>query len=109
MTSAYSDQLSAVEACNFWYSGAHLLETVPSVLYILMKHGHSLEEAVVRAVNDNRDNDTITAIVGAITGALHGVKAIPRSWLVGLSGRTGDRDNGRIFELLAEARKVWWE
>jgi len=83
---AFEQGLSVIEACNRWYSGAYLLETVPSVLYILMKHGHDFEQAVVRAVNDTRDNDTIAAIVGAVAGALHGKKGIPRRWIESLSG-----------------------
>jgi len=38
--------------------GAFLLETVPSVIYILMRHGNDPEESIVRAVNDTKDNDT---------------------------------------------------
>jgi len=104
---AFEQGLSVIEACNRWYSGAYLLETVPSVLYILMKHGHDFEQAVVRAVNDTRDNDTIAAIVGAVAGALHGKKGIPRRWIESLSGRTTDRDDGRVFELLAQAAALW--
>jgi ADP-ribosylglycohydrolase len=43
---------------------------VPTVIYILMRHGHDPEEAIVRAVNDTKDNDTVAAIVGAAVGAL---------------------------------------
>ncbi len=97
-----------VEACDYWYSGAFLLETVPCVLYILMRHGDDPEEAIVRAVNDTRDNDTVAAIVGAAVGALHGRKALPQRWLDGLSGRTTDGDDGRIFDLIRQARQRWW-
>ena len=41
-------------ACDGWYSGAFLLETVPAVLYILERHGNEPEEAIVRAVNDTK-------------------------------------------------------
>ncbi|MBN1152436.1 MAG: ADP-ribosylglycohydrolase family protein, partial [Dehalococcoidia bacterium] len=41
-----------VDACNHWGSGASLLETVPSALYILAKYGHDPEAALIRAVND---------------------------------------------------------
>jgi ADP-ribosylglycohydrolase len=98
----------AVEACNAWYSGAFLLETLPSVIYILMRHGHDPEEAIVRAVNDTKDNDTIAAIVGAAAGALHGKKAIPKRWIENLSGRTTNSDDGRIFELIEEAKEAFW-
>lgn len=109
VSDAYRRNLSAVEACQSWYSGAYLLETVPSVIYILMRHGHDFEEAVVRAVNDTKDNDTIAAIVGAAVGALHGKPAIPDKWLKGLLGRTSYDDDGRVCELLGRARRLWWD
>jgi ADP-ribosylglycohydrolase len=104
---ALRDNLSSVAACDRWYSGAYLMETVPSVLYILARHGHDPEQAIVRAVNDTKDNDTIAAIVGAAVGALHGQGALPARWLAGLSGRTRVRagDQGRVQELVAEASR----
>jgi len=84
-----------------------LLETVPSVIYILMKHGDNLEEAIVHAVNDTKDNDTIAAIVGTAVGALYCKAQIPVRWLDKLSGRTGLNDDGKMFELLAESGKLW--
>jgi ADP-ribosylglycohydrolase len=95
------------EACDGWYSGAFLMETVPTVLYILMRHGDDPEEAIVRAVNDTKDNDTVGAIVGAAVGATHGVDALPLRWRDGLLGRTGAADDGRIFELVALAQQRW--
>ncbi len=99
--------LTVEAACEGWYSGAYLLETVPCVLYILERHGGDPEEAIVRAVNDTRDNDTVAAIVGAVMGALHGKAALPRRWLRRLSGRTASADDGRVFALLDEARRLW--
>lgn len=96
--------LSVREACNAWHSGAFLLETLPCALYILASHGEDPEEAVVCAVNDTRDNDTIASIVGAAIGALHGAGAWPRRWREGLLGRTAQSDDGRVFELIDEAR-----
>lgn len=85
-----------------------MLETVPSVIYILMRHGHDPEEAIVRAVNDTKDNDTIAAIVGAAVGALHGKGAIPNRWIQNLSGRTTDRDDGKVFDLIQTAKNKFW-
>ena len=104
---AWSEGSTALQACEEWLSGAFLLETVPSVLYILMRHGGDPEEAIVRAVNDTWDNDTAGAVVGAAVGALHGAAALPGRWRSRLSGRTGDDDDGRIQELLGEARRRW--
>ena len=99
---------NTVEACERFYSGAYLLETVPCVLYILEQHGANAEEAIVRAVNDTRDNDTIAAIVGAAVGMLHGIEALPRRWRDGLTGRTAIDDDGRMFELIDQARSRFW-
>jgi ADP-ribosyl-[dinitrogen reductase] hydrolase len=97
---ALKQNLNTLDACNKWFSGAYLLETVPSVLMILAKHSNDPEEAVIRAVNDTKDNDTIAAIVGAAIGALHGEDALPARWIDGLLGRTAQNDDGRVFELL---------
>ena len=100
---ALENKLSVLEACSQWHSGAYLLETVPSVLYILAVHGHDPKAAILAAVNDTKDNDSIAAIVGAAVGALHGRSALPVEWIQQLSGRTGASDDGRIFELLARS------
>jgi ADP-ribosylglycohydrolase len=102
---ALAADLPVQEACNAWYSGAYLLETVPSVLYILSRHGHDPEEAIIRAVNDTKDNDTIAAIVGAAVGALHGKASLPARWIENLTGRTTYDDDGRIFELMEKLKK----
>ncbi len=104
---ALQNNLSTVEACNAWYSGAFLLETVPSVLYILMRHAHDPQMAIQRAVNDTQDNDTVAAIVGAAVGALHGRRKLPGHLLEGLKGRTAASDDGRVFELISSARLLF--
>jgi ADP-ribosylglycohydrolase len=97
-----------LEACDAFYSGAYLLETVPSVLWILAKCAADPEEAIVRAVNDTRDNDTVAAIVGAAVGALHGADALPQRWRLGLLGRTQAADDGQVFRLVeAAVRREW--
>jgi len=108
---AYDRGLSVKEGCDHWWSGAFLLETVPCVIYTLMRHADDVEEAIVRAVNDTKDNDTVAAIVGAAMGALYGREGIPERWIKNLSGRTtheGGGDDGRVFAILEEARTIWW-
>ena len=92
-----------VSWCDRWHSGAYLLETVPCALLILARHGDNADEAIVRAVNDTRDNDTVGAIVGAAVGALHGERALPERWQKGLLGRTAAADDGRVQQLILEA------
>ncbi len=99
LTDAWSSGASVLSACDRWYSGAYVLETAPCALYILMLHAADPEEAIERAVNDTWDNDTIAAIVGA----LHGAAALPKSSRDGLSGRTAEEDEGRIWSILRGA------
>jgi ADP-ribosylglycohydrolase len=107
-TNALRRRLPVLEACNEWGSGANLFETVPSVLYILARHAQNAEEAIIRAVNDTRDNDTIAAIVGAAVGALHGPKCFRDRWIKDLLGRTRSGDDGEIFKLVVMARNTFW-
>jgi ADP-ribosyl-[dinitrogen reductase] hydrolase len=104
---SFAEQLTVVDACDRWYSGAFLLKTVPSALYILARHAQEPETAIIRAVNDTKDNDTIAAIVGAAVSALHGRRALPSQWVAGLLGRTCEDDDGRVFALIAQARERW--
>jgi ADP-ribosylglycohydrolase len=108
VTDALNRKLTVVQACNEWGSGANLFETVPSILYILAKHAQNGEEAIIRAVNDTKDNDSIAAIVGAAVGALHGLKCFPDQWIKGLTGRTRSGDNGEIFKLILMAKRTFW-
>jgi ADP-ribosyl-[dinitrogen reductase] hydrolase len=96
---------SAATVARRWQSSAYLLETVPTALFILAKHAADPEEAIVRAVSDTYDNDTICAIVGAAVGALHGEAALPQRWRENLLGRTAAADDGRVFELVAAAER----
>lgn len=96
---ALEQDLSVLDACTRWHSGAYLLETVPCVLYILAKLGHDPEAAILAAVNDTKDNDTIAAIVGTAVGALHGLSKFPPAWHEGLIGRLGSHDDGRVMQL----------
>ncbi len=100
---AYHQGLTVRDACNGWCSGAYLLETVPSVLYILMRHADDPEEAIVRAVNDTYDNDTIAAIVGCTVGAMYGGQAFPEPWRNALPGELYGGDPGRVQQLIAAA------
>jgi ADP-ribosylglycohydrolase len=108
LDTARTKRWDAVTACNAFYSGAYLLETVPCVLWIMERHGHDPEQAIVRAVNDTHDNDTVAAIVGAAVGALHGAEALPRRWREGLTGRTMSDDDGRMQELIGRAEHQFW-
>ncbi len=86
---AYSRGVPLRDACslNGFGSRADSVQTVPACLYVLMCHADSFESAIIAAVNDTKDNDTIAAIVGAMLGALHGRRAIRSKWIDGIDSR----------------------
>ncbi|MBY0491146.1 MAG: ADP-ribosylglycohydrolase family protein [Gemmatimonadaceae bacterium] len=91
------------DAAQRWQSGAFLLETAPTVLHIIAQLGDSPRDAMLAAVNDTRDNDTIAALVGAAMGAAHGTSWIPTEWREPLLGRTHEDDDGYYFALIDRA------
>ena len=104
---ALEQDLTVADACGKWHSGAYCLETVPSVLYILARHGNDPQQAILEAVNNTKDNDTIASIVGAAVGAAYGVGAFRSEWLDGLVGRTSNDDDQQIFRLIERAGKTF--
>jgi ADP-ribosylglycohydrolase len=108
VTDALRRDLTAAEFSSELGYGFDLFVTVPSVLYILARHAQNAEEAMTRAVNDTVDNDSAGAIVGAAVGALYGLDGLPGKWLEGLTGRTHESDDGRVFELILLAKKKFW-
>jgi len=62
-------------------------EAVPTAVGIFLIFRHSLEEAICSAAVAGGDTDTVSAIVGALSGAYHGASAIPSRWLDKLADR----------------------
>lgn len=83
---AYARNLSVEEACNEWRSGPYLLETMPSLLYILMKHAHQPRVAVLQATQYTWDNDTIASLVASLMGAHYGEQIWRGPWVDNLRG-----------------------
>ena len=100
---ALDQDLPVADACGKWHSGAYCLETVPSVLYVLARHGNDPHRAILEAVNNTKDNDTIASIVGAALGAVYGIHTFRSEWLDGLAGRTGYDDDEKVFRLIERA------
>lgn len=61
-----------------------VLKTYNNALYWAY-HSNTLEEAIVGAVNDGGDADTIAAITGSLAGARWGFSCIPKRWVEALS------------------------
>lgn len=68
-------------------------ESVPSSIYAAVANGDSFEEALVYSVGLGGDTDTIGAMTGAISGALHGVGAVPDRWWETLENGPDGRDD----------------
>jgi len=59
----------------------HASETLATAIGIFYAAKGNPEAAIIAAVNNGGDTDTIASIVGALTGALQGISAIPRNWV----------------------------
>ncbi len=68
-------------------SDGYVVSTLEAAQWCLAQHG-SFAEAVLAAVNLGGDTDTTGAVVGGMAGWLHGVEAIPRTWLDALPRRS---------------------
>ena len=79
-------------------NGVTAHNSVPTAIYSFLRNLHSFEAAVLYAISLGGDTDTIGAMTGAISGAFHGVEAIPEGWKSRLERR------GHI-EMLAE--RLW--
>lgn len=67
-------------------------ESVPTAIYAAAAH-RTFEDAVTFAVRCGGDTDTIAAMAGAISGARHGMSAIPQRWVESLE----DGEKGRSY------------
>lgn len=56
-------------------------EAIPQIYAIFRLTGGDFRRGMFWACNFGRDADTIGAVVGAFTGALHGIEAIPTTWV----------------------------
>jgi hypothetical protein len=46
--------------------------------------GGDYEKGVIAGTNIGRDSDTIANLIGGLSGAMHGINAIPREWREGV-------------------------
>ena len=56
-------------------------EAIASALAILKLTNGDFKRGIIYSGNFGRDADTISAIVGAISGAMNGMKSIPQTWI----------------------------
>lgn len=68
-------------------AGVEAFNSVPTAIYSFLVNAESFEKSVLYATSLGGDADTIGAMAGAIAGAYHGWKAIPKRWLIKLENR----------------------
>ncbi|HVT82946.1 MAG TPA: ADP-ribosylglycohydrolase family protein, partial [Phycisphaerae bacterium] len=62
----------------------YINHTVPVVLFCFLRWPNDFRRAVTDAILVGGDSDTIGGVVGSLTGAAHGLSAIPPEWLEGM-------------------------
>jgi ADP-ribosylglycohydrolase len=75
------------------------IEELPVALGFVLASGGDVRSAILGGVNYGRDADSIAAMAGAITGALHGVAAVPAEWRseVAAASRIDIEQPGRVM------------
>ena len=76
-----------LEVIKLLGNGGEAFNSVPMAIYCFLRYLNSFEISVTYAVNLGGDADTLGAMTGAISGAYHGVEAIPAKWLDKLEDR----------------------
>jgi ADP-ribosylglycohydrolase len=76
-------------------------ECVPTSVGIFLIFRHDPEEAICAAARVGGDTDTAACIVGALSGAYHGVSKLPKRWL----DKIGERD--RIEKAISGLIGLW--
>lgn len=94
------DEAEARRPADFPKNGwvVHALQGAWSAIH----HGDGLVDTLERAVRGGYDTDTVAAIAGALTGAVHGAGAVPDAWLRILHGWPG-LDAAGLTELAVAA------
>ena len=92
------DETNKVRVAGELGNSVEAHNSVPTAVYCFLRNWGSFEESVLYAVSLGGDTDTIGAMAGAISGAYHGVEAIPEQWKNRL-------ERGDHIEELAE--KLW--
>jgi poly(ADP-ribose) glycohydrolase ARH3 len=61
-------------------NGVEAHNSVPTAIYSFANNPSNFKAAVGYAVSLGGDTDTIAAMTGAISGAYHGIEAVPEQW-----------------------------
>ena len=61
-------------------STGYVIDTLESVLWCFL-NGDDYKDSVLKAVNLGGDTDTISALVGGLSGIYHGYEDIPKEWI----------------------------
>jgi ADP-ribosylglycohydrolase len=73
-------------------------EAIASALYCVLQSPDDFAQCVLMAANTDGDSDTIACLAGGISGAFHGLEAIPDRW------RARVEDSPRLHEV---ADRLW--
>jgi len=72
--------LDSVEAIKSLGQSCSINAALPSVLYLILKHGDNLPKAFSENAMAGGDNCARGLALGMLLGAAHGIDAIPREW-----------------------------
>ena len=95
LLSVEADKLTIIKELG---NGVEAHNSVPTAIYSFLKNADNFKDSVLYAISLGGDTDTIGAMTGAISGAYHGIEAIPEDW-------KRDLERREYIENLAE--RLW--
>ncbi len=87
-------------------NGIEAQNSVPTAIYSFLRNPKSFEESLLYAISLGGDTDTIGAMTGAISGAYHGVEAIPERWRARLERRAYIEELAEMLWQIKSHRKM---
>ncbi len=101
------NQAVAEEVAMEFGCGVRSRDSWPPALWAALRFLSEPEEAIVQAVNLGGDSDTVGAMTGALVGALHGHRWVPKRWYDQLENADSGRDELiQVAEQLAEISAI---
>jgi ADP-ribosyl-[dinitrogen reductase] hydrolase len=89
--SKFSEMRSELEDTEFIgnlvSSACYIEYSFPCTLFLIGKHGNSIEQCLIANVNVGGENCHRGSVVGALVGALNGFDKIPEHWITDLHDR----------------------
>lgn len=87
MEAMFAGHVTPNVAFDYLGRGSAVQSSLPFALYAFLWYPTSFEQCVLCAVTHGGEQEALGTMAGAVAGAYHGIKAIPKDWQIKLENR----------------------